>query len=89
VERFKRRWNGDLPDAMAALGHDAVLVLADGIRRAGGTEGAKLRDALAATRDVSGATGKTTLDAQRNATKAAVVITVKQGRFTFVESVAP
>ncbi len=89
VERFKRRWNGDAPDAMAALGHDAVLVLADGLRRAGGTEGPKLRDALAATRNVSGATGQTTLDAQRNATKSAVVITVKQGRFAFVESVAP
>jgi branched-chain amino acid transport system substrate-binding protein len=89
LEKFKRRWNNVVPDAMAALGYDSAMVLADAIKRAGTTDGAKLRDALAATRDYAGITGTTTLDAQRNATKAAVVITMKDGQFKFVESVAP
>ena len=89
VKKFQARWNGEIPDAMAALGYDSALVLADAITRAGGTEGAKLRDMIAATKDFVGVTGKTTIDAQRNASKSAVIITVKEGRFQFVQSVAP
>ncbi|MFM1747444.1 MAG: hypothetical protein RLZZ188_1110 [Verrucomicrobiota bacterium] len=89
VERFKKRWNNEVPDAMAALGYDAAMVLADAIRRAGTTESAKLRDALAATKKLPSVTGETTLDAQRNASKAAVVIAVRNGEFKFVEAVAP
>ena len=56
---------------------------------AGTTEAAKLRDALAATRDYEGVTGKTTIDADRNASKAAAIITIKDGKFRFVETVEP
>jgi branched-chain amino acid transport system substrate-binding protein len=89
VKKFKARFNGEVPDAMAALGYDSALVLSDAIKRAGGTDGAKVRDALAATKDFEGVTGKTTMDAQRNATKAAVVISVKDGKFVYVETIAP
>lgn len=89
VERFRKRWDNEVPDAMAALGYDAAMVLADAIKRAGTTDSAKLRDALAATKNLPGVTGDTTLDAQRNASKAAVVIAVKDGQFKFLETVAP
>jgi branched-chain amino acid transport system substrate-binding protein len=89
VEAYKARYNGKVPDAMAALGYDTVLVLADAIRRAGTTEGPALRDALAATSNFAGATGVTTLDANRDASKPAVIITVKDGQFAYVESVSP
>jgi branched-chain amino acid transport system substrate-binding protein len=89
VTKFSRRWNGETPDAMAALGYDSAMVLFDAIKRAGTTEGPKLRDALAATRNYPGISGNTTLDPQRNATKSAVVVTVKDGKFKFVASVAP
>ncbi|MCC7375275.1 MAG: ABC transporter substrate-binding protein [Verrucomicrobiales bacterium] len=89
VTRFKARFKGEVPDAMAALGYDSVLVLVDAIKRAGSAEPAKIRDALAATKDFEGVTGKTTIDAQRNASKAAVIITVKNGQFAFVEKVNP
>lgn len=89
VEKFRKRWNGETPDAMAALGYDSAMVLVEAIKRAGTTDNAKLRDAIAATKDYQGITGATTLDAQRNATKAAVVITVQNGAFKFIESVKP
>lgn len=89
VQKFRARFGGETPDAMAALGYDSMLVLADAIRRAGTTNGPALRDALAATKDFHGITGKTTLNAQRNAEKAAVIITVKDGQFKFVETVEP
>ncbi|MBI3413937.1 MAG: ABC transporter substrate-binding protein [Verrucomicrobia bacterium] len=88
VKKFKAKYN-ETPDAMAALGYDSALVLADAIKRAGSTDGAKVRDALAATKDFSGVTGKTTIDAQRNATKPAVIIAIKDGKFKYVETIAP
>jgi branched-chain amino acid transport system substrate-binding protein len=89
VKKFRARFANETPDAMAALGYDSAMVLADAIKRAGTTDGAKLRAAIAATKKYEGVTGKTTIDAHRNATKAAVVITVKDGHFKFVESIAP
>ena len=89
LAKFSQRWNKETPDAMAALGYDSAMVLIDAIKRAGTTEGPKLRDALAATKNYLGITGNTTLDDQRNATKSAVVITVKGGKFRFVETVSP
>ncbi|MBS0633673.1 MAG: ABC transporter substrate-binding protein [Verrucomicrobia bacterium] len=89
VKKFRARFDGETPDAMAALGYDSMMVLADSIKRAGSAERPKIRAALAATKDYQGVTGNTTMDAERNATKAAVVITVKDGKFKFVESVNP
>jgi len=89
MTKFRARFDGETPDAMAALGYDSAMVLADAIKRAGTTAGPELRNALAATKDYNGVTGLTTIDAKRNATKAAVVITVKDGKFKFVESIAP
>ena len=87
VQRFNRefqaRW-GARPDAMAALGYDSALVLADAIARAGSTAPARIRDALAATRDFPAVTGRITIDANRNAAKSAVILTVKDGRYQFV-----
>jgi branched-chain amino acid transport system substrate-binding protein len=88
VAAYKARYN-ETPDAMAALGYDSAMVLADAIRRAGTTDGPKLRDALAATSGFQGATGATTLNELRNATKPAVIITVKEGRFQYVETISP
>jgi branched-chain amino acid transport system substrate-binding protein len=74
---------------MAALGYDSVLVLVDAIKRANGTEEPALRDAIAATKGFAGATGLTTLDANRDASKPAVIITVKDGKFEYLETIAP
>jgi branched-chain amino acid transport system substrate-binding protein len=89
VKKFRARWNGETPDAMAALGYDSAMVLADAMKRAGTTEEPKLRDAVAATKDFEGVTGKTTLDEHRNATKPAVIITIKDGKFKYVETIKP
>jgi branched-chain amino acid transport system substrate-binding protein len=87
-DRFKQRWGID-SNALSALGYDSAMVLVDALKRAGTTDGAKLRDALAATKDFQGATGRISFDAQRNPTKSAVVLTVKNGRYAFVQDVHP
>ena len=89
VARYKARWDGEVPGAFSALGYDAVYVLADAIKRAGGTEGPKLRDALAATKDFPGVSGVTTIDKDRNASKAATIIALRDGKAKFYKTVAP
>jgi branched-chain amino acid transport system substrate-binding protein len=88
VAKYEKKYKAR-PDAMGALGYDSVLVLVDAIKRAGTTDGPKLRDALATTKDIDGVTGKTTLDADRNARKPAVIIQIKGGKFVYKETVNP
>ena len=44
------------------LAYDAVLILADAIRRAGSSDRAQIRDALAQTKGFQGATGNIVFD---------------------------
>jgi branched-chain amino acid transport system substrate-binding protein len=89
IKKFRARWNDEYPDGIAANGYDAVHLLVNALQRAGTTAGPRLRDALAATRNFAGVTGLISIDAERNAAKPAVILTVKDGKFKFVESVAP
>ncbi len=89
VEAYRARYDGRTPDAMAILGYDAMLVMADAINRAGSTRGAAIRNALAETKDFPAASGKITIDADRNARKSAVVLKIEGGRFVYVSTVDP
>ena len=88
VKQYKQKFN-ETPDAMAALGYDSVMILADAMKKTGSTDGAKVRDALAAEKDFPGVTGNLTMDANRNASKPAVILTIKNGAFKYVETVSP
>ncbi|HEV7866571.1 MAG TPA: ABC transporter substrate-binding protein [Chthoniobacteraceae bacterium] len=88
LQRYKAK-TGAEADAMVALGYDSAMLLADAIKRAGTTESAALRDAIAATKDFQGVTGKITLDEKRNANKPAVILVIKDGKFRYVETVQP
>ena len=94
VETYKKRWkNSDgtpkTPDAMAMLGYDSVMILADAMKRAGTTGGQQVRDALAVTKGFEGVSGKITIDAKRDATKPMVILQIKGGQFKLVETVNP
>jgi branched-chain amino acid transport system substrate-binding protein len=89
VAAYKARYNGKTPDAMAILGYDAMRLIADAIKRAGSTDGPKVRDALAATKDFPGASGVITIDADRNARKPIVILKIDGGKTHFVGSVDP
>ena len=87
-QRFQKRW-GIGSNALSVLGYDSAMLAIDAIRRAGSTDGAKIRDALATTVNYPAVTGSITFDTNRNPTKNAVVLTVKNGKFTFVQDVSP
>lgn len=80
---------GALPDTFAALGYDAARLLADAIKRAGSTNSQALRDALAETTGFDGVTGLISFDANRNASKPGLIVTVKGGKFEIAEKIAP
>lgn len=89
IARFKARYNGEIPDALTAVGYDAALVMADAIKRAGALDRAKLRDALARTKDFPGVTGTISMDANRNAIKPAVILKIVGSEGQYVTMVNP
>jgi len=94
VETYKAAYkNPDgspkVPDAMAILGYDSMRLMTDAIKRAGSTEGRKIRDALAATKDFPGASGNITIDENRNAKKAVVILKIENGKFRYMARINP
>jgi branched-chain amino acid transport system substrate-binding protein len=92
IQKFVADYKGRYkiaPDALAALGYDSMRVLADSLKRAGTSEGSKLRDAIAATKDFAGVTGVITIDAERNAVKPAVVLKLQDGKYLYQETIRP
>ena len=88
VQSYRNKY-GVVPDALSALWYDGAGLLADAIRRAGSTEPAKIRDALAATKNFAGITGNISVDDQRNASKPGVIVTIENGQLKMVERVEP
>jgi branched-chain amino acid transport system substrate-binding protein len=88
VTAYRKKYGND-PDAISALGYDALYILADAMKRAGTTDPAKVNAAIATTKDFPGVTGKITLDEHRNPNKPAVMLQVKNGKFVYVETIAP
>lgn len=88
LKSFREEYKKE-PPAVAALGYDAYLVILDAIKRANSDDPQKIRDALAQTKDFEGSAGSITINAERNADKAAVFKTVKDGKFIFLTTVKP
>ncbi len=87
VKDYQSRY-GTMPDALAATGYDAALIMFDAIKRAGSLDGAAIRDALAATRDFPGVTGTVTFNENRDAVKPIMMIKIEPGgRFALQERV--
>ncbi len=88
IKKYKAKYNKE-PDAMSFLAYDAGMILFNAIKKANSTEGDKIRDALAQTKDYPGVTGIITINEQRNAVKPAVVLEIKDGKFVYKETIAP
>lgn len=89
VADYKKRYGANPPDALAAVAYDAAYLLSDAIKRAGAPDRAKIRDALAATKNFQGVTGTISIDKNRNAVKPAVVLKVVGNEGVYVTTVKP
>ena len=78
VNDYKARY-GAIPDALAATAYDAARIMFDAIKRANSLDGKAIRDALAATKDFPGVTGKVTFNENRDAVKPIIMIEIKDG----------
>ncbi|MDO8586049.1 MAG: ABC transporter substrate-binding protein [Armatimonadota bacterium] len=88
IAAYRKKFGSD-PNALAALGYDAMHIMARAIERAGSTDGAKIRDAIAATKNFPGITGSITIDKDRNAVKPGVILQIKGNKFQYVTTVRP
>ncbi|GEL06060.1 ABC transporter substrate-binding protein [Rummeliibacillus stabekisii] len=89
VEAFKGANKDQAPDAFNALGYDTVYWLKDAIERAGSTDGEKVKDALAETKDLSLVTGTFSVDENHHPVKSATVLEFKDGKQVFNSKVNP
>jgi len=88
IKAYRAKYN-ETPDAYAAQGYGAAQILFDAIRRAGKTDGPSIRAALANTKGLKTVAGEISFDANRNPTKPAVILQIKNGKQNFVKRVSP
>ncbi|MEA2206086.1 MAG: branched-chain amino acid transport system substrate-binding protein [Blastocatellia bacterium] len=87
VTDYKARY-GTVPDALAATAYDAARIMFDAIKRANSLDGTAIRNALAATKEFPGVTGKVTFNENRDAVKPIVMIKIEDGgKFVVAERV--
>jgi branched-chain amino acid transport system substrate-binding protein len=85
VEAYKQAYGGREPDLFAAQGYASVQLLADAVRRAGSSDRAAIRDALASTDKLETVLGVLTMSPKREAVHAPVVQQYRVGVLTAVQ----
>lgn len=88
LTEYRKEYNKE-PAAVTALGYDAYILILDAIKRANSTDPEKIRDAIAQTKGFEGAAGIITLDENGDAVKNAVIKVVKDGKFTYLDTIEP
>ncbi|MFT8351673.1 ABC transporter substrate-binding protein [Clostridium saccharoperbutylacetonicum] len=88
LEEYRKEYNKE-PAAATALGYDAYIVILDAIKRADSADPVKIRDEIAKTKNFPGAAGVITIDENNNAVKDAVLKIVKDGKFTYLDTIKP
>jgi branched-chain amino acid transport system substrate-binding protein len=81
---------GQEPDDVAALTYDAIGLLAQAITDAGSTERQAVREALSRVQDYHGVTGTMRFSpGSGDPSKSAVILQIKDGKFTWVANAEP
>lgn len=84
LKTYKETYNTDA-NMFAVLAYDTVGIMAAAIEKAGSTDSDAILAALKET-NYAGLTGTTTFDAERNPVRSAVILTVADGAYKFVEN---
>ncbi|HEX6370029.1 MAG TPA: penicillin-binding protein activator [Longimicrobium sp.] len=88
-QAFRARYGGD-PDVAAALGYDAVRVLAQAMREAGSAEPEKVAAAMRGLRGYPGVTGAFTFDKDGNLVGMPIrKVVVRDADFHYLDEAAP
>jgi branched-chain amino acid transport system substrate-binding protein len=90
IAAYNAEYGHDPENAFAALGYDAVYLLADAIKRAGSTDAQAIKKAIEETKNFAGITGSISFSADTHVPqKGVTIIAVKGGKFTLAGEVVP
>jgi branched-chain amino acid transport system substrate-binding protein len=93
VQHFVKAYEektGNYPEnGFAALGYDAMYLIADAIERAGSDDPQAIRDALDETQGLKLVTGEVTYNGSHVPTKSVTILGVEEGKFVFKSTVLP
>lgn len=81
IEAYRQEYGHPPENAFAALGFDAMGLIADAVQRAGTASPLSLRRALSQTKDYHGVTGSISYRPSQAPRKPVAIIGVRQGRF--------
>ena len=87
ISTYKEKYEMD-PNMFAVLAYDATYMMATAIENAGSTDSQAIIDAMAAL-EYDGLTGHMTFDADRNPQKSAVIVSIQDNAYKFVENYNP
>lgn len=88
IKAYKAKFN-ETPDGLSAAGYDAAMILINAMEAAPELTPAAIRDQLAKTSGFDGATGKITINSERNADKDAFIVKVEGKALKFVTLLGP
>lgn len=88
IKRFQARYNKN-PDGLSSVAYDAGKIIIKALENSPEITRENVRAELAKIKDFQGATGKISIDANRNALKSAVVVQVQGKSNKFVTTVNP
>jgi branched-chain amino acid transport system substrate-binding protein len=77
------------PDDNVALGYDAMMLLADAIKRAGTVDRKRIRDAIANTQSFKGVTGAIRFNENGDPIKSAVLMEIINGQPHYLKTLKP
>jgi branched-chain amino acid transport system substrate-binding protein len=77
------------PDDNVALGYDAMMLLADAIKRAGTVDRKRIRDAIANTQSFKGVTGAIRFNENGDPIKSAVLMEIMNGQPHYLKTLKP
>ncbi|MFZ5943886.1 MAG: ABC transporter substrate-binding protein [Bacillota bacterium] len=87
IDAFKAKYNKE-PDLFNAQGYDAVMLIADAIKKANSADPSVFKDALAKTKDYPGVSGNTTFGPDREPIKSPVyLLQVKDQKWSLLKKV--
>lgn len=86
---WKKTFPGKDPNALAACGYDAYMIIMEAIKSAKSENPEKITAALAATKNFAGVTGTTSINATHDAEKSVGIMQIKNGKRIFLTVVDP
>ncbi|NLJ79439.1 MAG: ABC transporter substrate-binding protein [Firmicutes bacterium] len=80
---------GTKPDALGALGYDAILIAEAALKAADSTDPEAIKDALGTAANIAAATGTINMDPEGTPVKSVVILQIQEGKHVLVDKVDP